>query len=214
MFCVCNVLLSVWWLCLIDFMLMCVVCMNWLRFSVVVVGSLCWCFVMYMQVFLNSNWWCVCGISFGRLLIVKLSWFVCSVFLIFFIGSGCMLSVMCGVCLCSVWQIVGRYVILFVFDSDSWNVCVLVVGLKCFVQCSVMWIMLSVLLMMLVSFSVIGVGCMFKCVCMNSGLLNSVCSWLSEQLMVGCDSVSCLLVFVRLCFLMIVWKMCNRFRLR
>lgn len=48
MFCVCNVLLSVWWLCLIDFMLMCVVCMNWLRFSVVVVGSLCWCFVMYM----------------------------------------------------------------------------------------------------------------------------------------------------------------------
>lgn len=91
----------------------------------------------------------------------------------------------CGVCVVNVCSSFGRNMILLMFDSVIENVCVFVVGLKlcgvmrlCLICVSVLWVVGS-------SVSVCGVGFILCDVCMNSGLLKYLCSWLRVVFMCG-----------------------------
>lgn len=127
-------------------------------------------------------------------------------------GVSC--SVMLGVFWCSCVMIVGISVYLVQLFGVMVICCCVFVGLKvCWFSIS-LFRLVSVVVMVGVSFWVLVVGCMLQCLCMNSGFCSIVCSWVSVLDRVGCVMFSCLVVWVMLCFFIRVRKIGSRFRLQ
>lgn len=145
---------------------------------------------------------------------VRLSELVFSVCLICVGGSDMDCIDVCGVCCVIVLIIWGRNIILFMFDNEIENVCVVVVGLNVLVFRMFCCMCVIILCVVGMSVSVCGVGFMLCEVCMNNGLLNVVCSFFSVVFMLGWFMLSCCVVMFMLCVLCKVSRIGNRFRLK
>lgn len=120
-----------------------------------------------------------------------------------------MLVVVCVIVLISVWL----SVILKLLDSlieIVWLMCLLLLV----VIVRFLWQWLSVLDRIGFSLFVCGVGVSLWLVCMNSGLVQIMCSCLSVVLIVDCVRLSCSVVWFVLFFLYSVLNIFSRFRFR
>lgn len=114
-----------------------------------------------------------------KCLSVKLMCFDLSVMLSWYLLMCSVLIMVFGVCWLNVVSSVGRNVFVVKLFMCRWNMCCVLLGVKCEFLLSMFCRIVSVLLIEIVSCCVCGVGLMLVLVCMNSVLWNISCSWLS-----------------------------------